>query len=410
MRKTFGIQIRRLLVLTTIAVCIGIPLAEAQGGPSNKIELTSEERQWLEEHKGNIRFAPSPNYPPIGFVENGKYKGVTAEYIRIIEERLNISFQMVYCESWSEIMEKARLGKVDMVDNIQNTPARREFLRFTLPYIRVPNSIIMRKDFEGTVSPSEMDGMKVAIVKGYSSLAYVKTKHPKMIIVPVRDNPAGLQMVSFGRADAMITDLAVASYFIDTLGITNLRVSGSIDYVWDLCFASRKDWPQLSFLLEKALNTISEPERLEIKDKWISLMERGWRPGPQFWIILSALIVLISITAIFVWNMTLRQQVKAKTIGLQTELTERKQAEEALRKSEENFRNIFHSIPEPLLSVDNQFKVLNSNKAFAELICKYATELNMSENELREKIISELRKNFGKTEQGFIEIERTSKK
>jgi len=37
-------------------------------------------------------------------------------------------------------------------------------------------------------------------------------------------------MVSFGRTDAMITDLAVVSHFIEKLGITNLRATGTINY------------------------------------------------------------------------------------------------------------------------------------------------------------------------------------
>jgi len=90
--------------------------------------------------------------------------------------------------------------------------------------------------------------------------------------------------------------------------------------------------------------------------------------------------------------------------GTVEDVTERKRAEEALRDSEKNFRNIFHFVPESLLAVNNKIEVLNSNKAFEKLVRKYAPELNMSEKELRKKIISELRKRFGKTEHGLIEI------
>ena len=47
---------------------------------------------------------------PLVLFRNGKYKGVTAEYIRIIEERLNIRFELVYCETWNELIEKVRLA------------------------------------------------------------------------------------------------------------------------------------------------------------------------------------------------------------------------------------------------------------------------------------------------------------
>jgi len=92
------------------------------------------------------------------------------------------------------------------------------------------------------------------------------------------------------------------------------------------------------------------------------------------------------------------------------DISERKRAEEALRDSEENFKNIFHFVPESLLAVNDKTEVLNSNKAFEKLISRYAPQLNMSENELRKKIISELRKRFGKTKHGLIEIRKTAEK
>ena len=368
MRKTFGVQSISLLVLTTIVACIGIPIVEAKAGPSNKIELTTEERQWLDEHKENIRYAPSPGYPPIGFVENGEYKGVTADFLRVIEKRLDIRFRLVYSETWNELMHKARVGKVDMVGNIQNTPERRSFLKFTSPYIEIPNSIIVKKDFKGTLSPSQMDGMRVAIVEGYSSLAYVTTQYPGIIVVPVRDNPSGLQMVSFGSADAMITDLSVASYFIEKIGISNLRVAGSTDYVWNLCFAVRKDWPQLNTLLNKALNTISESQRQEIMNRWIHLMPRGWQPGPQFWIALSGVIVVLLIVGILVWILTLQRQVQARTIDLQTELAKRKHAENALIESEKRYRTIAESSRVGFWHIDKDGFTIYLNAAMCSIL------------------------------------------
>lgn len=61
-----------------------------------------------------------------------------------------------------------------------------------------------------------------------------------------------------------------------------------------------------------------------------------------------------------------------RMVGTHIDITERVRVQEALRKSEEIFRNIFQSVPESLLAVDKQIEVLNSNKVFVELICKYA--------------------------------------
>jgi len=81
-------------------------------------------------------------------------------------------------------------------------------------------------------------------------------------------------------------------------------------------------------------------------------------------------------------------------------------AEEALRQSEKNFRNIFKFVPESLLAINNHVEILNSNKAFEELLRKYSPALNMSEGELREIIVAKLRQHFGKMQHGIIEIDR----
>ena len=83
--------------------------------------------------------------------------------------------------------------------------------------------------------------MNIAVVKGYASVTFIKNKNPKIILEEVNDDLFGLQMVSFGRADAIITDLSVASYFIEKMKITNLRIAGRINYEWNITFASRKD-------------------------------------------------------------------------------------------------------------------------------------------------------------------------
>ena len=97
-------------------------------------------------------------------------------------------------------------------------------------------------------------------------------------------------------------------------------------------------------------------------------------------------------------------------VAIIRDIRKRKQAQEALRASEENFRSIFHSAPESLLTVDADINVLNSNNKFSELIQLYAPQLNMSEEALRSKILSELKMRIGKVKHGLIEIEYEAKK
>ncbi|MGB2783709.1 MAG: PAS domain S-box protein [Atribacterota bacterium] len=62
-------------------------------------------------------------------------------------------------------------------------------------------------------------------------------------------------------------------------------------------------------------------------------------------------------------------KIKGKTLalGIARDITERKKAEEALRKSQQEFASIFHNNPEALLYLDDKDTVLEINSRFSEL-------------------------------------------
>ncbi|MDP2993918.1 MAG: PAS domain S-box protein, partial [Anaerolineales bacterium] len=77
------------------------------------------------------------------------------------------------------------------------------------------------------------------------------------------------------------------------------------------------------------------------------------------------------------------------------DITERKRAEEALRKKDEHYRNVIESIfrfvPEGLLVLSEDFSPLKQNKAFGELVQQYAAQLGYTEQELAELITEQVR-------------------
>jgi len=62
-------------------------------------------------------------------------------------------------------------------------------------------------------------------------------------------------------------------------------------------------------------------------------------------------------------------KIKGKTLvlGIARDITERKRAEETLRKSQQEFMSIFHNNPEALVYLDNKDTVLDMNSRFSEL-------------------------------------------
>ena len=162
------------------------------------LKLTSAELEWLEENAKSIRIAPLPDAPPFDYTEaSGRHAGITADYLRIIEQQLGITFIQVNCGSWKEIMDKVKNGNIDVVGSVQNTPERRNVFRFTKPYLTIPTVILTRNTWTETFDIDDMHDMSVVVVEDTAIHEYIETRHPEYDLIPVRDAASGIRMVSF---------------------------------------------------------------------------------------------------------------------------------------------------------------------------------------------------------------------
>ncbi len=90
-----------------------------------------------------------------------------------------------------------------------------------------------------------------------------------------------LEAVASGKADATVTNLTLGTYLIHKRGLSNLKVAGpSLLGNQDFRFAVRKDWPELSGIIDKALDTISEEERSAIENRYLSPVKYEYGISP----------------------------------------------------------------------------------------------------------------------------------
>ncbi|MBF0572960.1 MAG: transporter substrate-binding domain-containing protein [Desulfamplus sp.] len=335
-----------------------------------KDPLTLQEREWLRQHDNKIKIAVEINYAPFAFIdENGINKGLATEYIELIEKKLNFKFNSVKAKSLNEVLSKAQQKEIDVVNAVTETPNRSKYLLFTRPFIEIPNVIIVRKDQTSSLTINQMKEMTVSLVKDYAVTEYLTKNYNHLNVNLVSDDLTALLNVSFNRSDSAIIDLATASYYIETKGITNLRIAGDAGYNIKLAIASRLDWPIFNQILEKGLSTISDKERKTIKDKWISLGQKSLFESREFWLIIITIfsVILLIISAIVLWNRILKRQVEQRTTQLQTELRERKKAEEALINEKERLMVTLRSIGDGVITTDSQSRVTLINTVAEEL-------------------------------------------
>ncbi|MEA2094082.1 MAG: transporter substrate-binding domain-containing protein, partial [Pseudomonadota bacterium] len=72
------------------------------GVSANDLVLTVTEQEWLAEHP-LIRIGPDPDAAPFEwFTPEGEYKGMAADYVRLIEEKLGVAFEIVHARDWTQ--------------------------------------------------------------------------------------------------------------------------------------------------------------------------------------------------------------------------------------------------------------------------------------------------------------------
>ncbi|WDP92924.1 MAG: transporter substrate-binding domain-containing protein [Desulfobacter sp.] len=330
--------------------------------------LTPEEKAWLKAHP-EIRLAPDPDFPPIEWIdERGQFQGLAADFAGLVENRLGIRFKVVKLSSWSAVIAAVKHRKVDVLSAASPSVQRREYLNFTEPHIVLPGLIFVREDQMGPVNLAELRGKKATVVSQYVWEDYLSRDYPEIRLYPGPGVAACLRMVSFGSVDAMVGDLATATYYLQKEGITNLRVAGESGYHSYLSFAVRNDWPVLAAILGKALADIDPGESKAVLDRWIRMEGHSFIGSRPFLILLA---VVIGGTLLeLVWNRSLQRVVRERTQELRFELAGRKEAVAALAESEEKLRQITASARDGIIMMDSRGRVSFWNRA-AEKIFGY---------------------------------------
>jgi len=132
------------------------------------LTLTDEERSWLAAHP-DLRLGVDASWPPFEFRDDqGRYQGLAADYINVIRQRLAVKLTPIEPISWTEVLQQAKQGKLDVLPGIMSTPERQAYLSFTRPYLDFP--IVILAHFRGPppLKPQQLYGLKTAVVENFS--------------------------------------------------------------------------------------------------------------------------------------------------------------------------------------------------------------------------------------------------
>ena len=303
-----------LLVITLGNIC-NVHAAE--------IEFTSEEKAWIKAHP-IIQFGYEPSWLPFEIYEHGEYKGIVGDYVKILERETGIDIEPIPDITWEETVKGLKSGKIDFTACAGITEERKKYLNFTKPYISSPMVIVAKKDAFFICGLSDLKGKTITLPTNYYTGEVISRDYPEINIDYKNSIEEAIRAVSLGKSDAFVGNLVVASYYIEHVGYSNLKIAAPTDYEKaHIGLAARKDWPEWISISQKVFDSISFRERNAILQKWMKVRYDYGANMKLIWkiIIYSLVVIILIIGGFLFWNETLRMEIRDRDV-IEKELAE----------------------------------------------------------------------------------------
>lgn len=229
--------------------------------------LTAAERKWMAENPV-IRVGFDSDFPPYEYVGGPDgIAGLTPQYIRMLEQVTRLDYYPAQFESWTDALDATKEGRADMLTVIAETPQRTAYLGFTEPHTTVDWNMIT------TGSPVDIDdlaSLKVGVVRDYAIGDWMSTNMPRVNLIEHDDHAAALGALSSGQIDVLLDTFEISQWAARDLDVDGLYDAGTIGDGLELSIAYQRGQEEFGSILQKALDTLSDEEKMAIAERAVS--------------------------------------------------------------------------------------------------------------------------------------------
>lgn len=329
-----------------------------------KINLTQEEKKYLQTLKLKRDFPKEEWKPFYYYGTEHKNLGIVEDYWDLIKSKLQLKEIITQKHYFfPNIIQRIKENKTDIYPSTSYTKQRAKFAYFSKPFEKFPIGIVTLTNDSFMFDAKSLEDRKVAVAKDTTAYFLMKKKYPSMKFIQVDTIKDAIEKVKNNQAYAAIDILPVLKHNINRYGDNKISFSGIADVTFNMQVMISKKHAKLLPLINKAIDSITPQERLDILKKRmdIEIVEKT-----NYTLIKNITLILGGgFFIIIFWNITLRKKIKE-------EINKFKQQESALihqsRKAEvgEVLGAITHQMKQSLNIVniviaDMQFKFLTQD-------------------------------------------------
>ncbi len=236
----------------------------------HSLDLSDTEKHFLVAKK-EISMCVDPSWMPYEMIKNGKYIGISADYIQQIASLIHTPFTLVHTKTWSESLALFKEEKCDILPLVAQTPLRKTFMDFTKPYITSALVIATDNDKSFISDLSELKNKKIGIIRNYATTELLQKKYLNINFVEVNTLTEGLELLSEGKLHGFIDSLTTLSHYIQQRYPGQLKISGQLNEKLYMGIATHKNQEQLLSILNQAVNIVQADIKQDILNHWITV-------------------------------------------------------------------------------------------------------------------------------------------
>lgn len=331
--------------------------AEMQG--LQPLYLSGSEHAYLQSKR--FRRIATGGYPPFSFIDrDGNLSGIAEDYWALIRTKLQLKVEELAPESFATVLNALERQEADLFVSTTATPDREAYALFSDSYEQFPIALATLRGQGFITDAASLEGQVVAVGESYSAYHLLRERYPAIIFLQVTNTAAALDAVVEGRAVAAADTLPVLQHLMAARGDDSLHLGGVTDAVYKLQIMVNKAHQPLLPLLNRAIATLTEQERITIQKRWM------WRAVTTEkrvdYTLLGQILLgaLLLIAAILVWNRRLSQQIRRRI-----------EAERPLQEA----AMLFQVSNNGVVLTDEKNTILRINPAFSEITGYSAEEV-----------------------------------
>lgn len=215
-----------------------------------------------------IRYCVDPNWYPYEAIINGEHVGMSSDYLKLVEERSGLKFELFPTKSWNESLLLLKSGHCQLTPMLNKTDLRSQFLSFSEVYLESPNVLVSLKEQPFLQGFDNIGNRKVALTKGYRVVEYINTNYPEIDYEIADSEKQGLKWLTEKRVDLFVGSMLTVNYYIYENQLNDLKIAGWVDTEDKLRIGVKHENQELIPVINAAIRQITQKEHLAIHRQW----------------------------------------------------------------------------------------------------------------------------------------------